>query len=114
MADSLATLATKSVLKKKKMTLRVEKQPNLIKGRLLLPEDWQEPMLKAMVQGSGIGSNLPSNMKDFLKINGDLFFKGAKGLLIKCVLRQEGLTRLHRLQQEICKVNLDASLYRKL
>ena len=26
--DSLATLATKSVLKKEKMTLRVEKQPN--------------------------------------------------------------------------------------
>ena len=37
LADSLASLAT--VLKKEKMTLQVEKQPNLIKGRLCLPED---------------------------------------------------------------------------
>ena len=37
LADSLASLAT--VLKKEKMTLKVEKQPSLIKGRLCLPED---------------------------------------------------------------------------
>ena len=29
-ADSLVTLATKSVLKKEKMTLKVEKQPSLV------------------------------------------------------------------------------------
>ena len=34
LADSLDTLAPKSVLKKEKMTLRVEKQPGLIKGGL--------------------------------------------------------------------------------
>ena len=39
LANSLATLATKSVLKKEKMTLRKEKQPGLIKGRLCLPID---------------------------------------------------------------------------
>ena len=38
LADSLASLAI--VLKKEKMTLQVEKQPDLIKGGLCLPEDW--------------------------------------------------------------------------
>ena len=40
LADSLATLATKSVLKKDKITFRVEKQPGLISGKLCLPEFW--------------------------------------------------------------------------
>ena len=40
LVDSLATLATKSVLKKKKMILWVEKQPGLIKSKLCLPKDW--------------------------------------------------------------------------
>ena len=48
LVDSLATLATKSVLKKEKMTLRVEKQPGLIQDELCLPQDWQEPLLRAM------------------------------------------------------------------
>jgi len=39
LANSLATLATKSVLKKEKMILQKEKQPGLIKGRLCLPID---------------------------------------------------------------------------
>ena len=42
-ADSLATLATKSVLKKEKMTLRVEKQPGLVQDELCFPQDWQNP-----------------------------------------------------------------------
>ena len=37
LADSLATLAT--VLKKEKMTLRVEKQPGLAQDELFLPQD---------------------------------------------------------------------------
>ena len=44
LADSLATLATKFVLKKEKMTLKVEKQPGLIKGRFCPLEDWREPL----------------------------------------------------------------------
>ena len=40
LVDSLATLATKSMLKIEKMTLKVEKQPSLIKGRLCPLEDW--------------------------------------------------------------------------
>ena len=67
-----------------------------------------------MVQGRDIGTSLPSNMKDFLKINRDLFFRGAEGLLIKCVSRQEGLTQLHRLHDDACGVNFDVNLYRKL
>ena len=67
-----------------------------------------------MVQGRDIGTSFPSNMKDFLKINGDLFFRGAKCLLMKCVSRQEWLTQLHRLHHDVCGVNLDASLYRRL
>ena len=31
-----------------------------------------------------------------------------------CVLRQEGLTLLHRLHYDICGVNLNVSLYRRL
>ena len=61
-------------------------------------------MLKAMTHGRYVGSELPVNMKDFLKINGDLFFKGAEGLLKKCVSRQEGLTQLHKLHYDICGV----------
>ena len=57
------------------MTLRVKKQPSLIQDELCLPQDWQEPLFKAMTQGKYVGSELPSNMKDFLKINGDLFFR---------------------------------------
>ena len=41
LVDSLATLATKSMLKKEKMTLRVEKQPGLVQDELCLPQDWQ-------------------------------------------------------------------------
>ena len=37
LADSLAT---KSVLKKEKMTVKVEKQPSLIKGGLCPLDDW--------------------------------------------------------------------------
>ena len=92
LANSLATLATKSMLKKEKMTLRVEIQPSLIKGGLCPLEDWRQPLLNAMIQGRDIGLNLPSNMKDFLKINGNLFFKGVEGLLMRCVSRREGLT----------------------
>jgi len=36
LADSLASLATESMLKKEKMTLQVKKQPGLIKGELCL------------------------------------------------------------------------------
>ena len=43
LVDSLATLATKSVLKKEKMTLRVEKQPGLVQDELCFPQDWQNP-----------------------------------------------------------------------
>ena len=82
--------------------------------KLCLPQDWREPLLKAMTQGKYVGSELPSNMKDFLKINGDLFYRGAEGLLMKCVLRQEGLTQLHRLHHDICRVNLDVGLYKRL
>ena len=42
------------------------------------------------------------------------FFKGAEGLLMKCVSRQEGLTQLHRLCYDICGINLDVSLYKRL
>ena len=85
LADSLATLAT--VLKKEKMTLRVEKQPGLAQDELCLPQDWREPLMKAMTWGKYVGSELPASMKDFLRINGDLFLRVADGLLMKCVLR---------------------------
>ena len=39
LADLLATLGTKSVLKKEKMTLRVEKQPSLVQDKLCLPQN---------------------------------------------------------------------------
>ena len=39
LVDSLATLATKYMLKKEKMTFRAEKQIGQIKGRLCPPED---------------------------------------------------------------------------
>ena len=35
-------------------------------------------------------------------------------MLMNCVLRQKGLTQLHRLQYNICGVNLDVNLYRRL
>ena len=71
-------------------------------------------MLKAMTQGKHVRSELPVNIKDFLKINRDLFLRGVEGLLMKCVSRQEGLTLLDRLHCDICGVNLDVSLYRRL
>ena len=43
--------------------------------------------MKAMTQWKYVGSELPANMKDFLRINGDLFLRGAGGLLMKCVSR---------------------------
>ena len=70
--------------------------------------------MKAMTQGKYVKSELLANMKDFLKINGDLFFRGAEGLLMKCVSRQKGLTLLHKLHYDIYGVNLDVSLYRRL
>ena len=85
LADSLATLAT--VLKKEKMTLRVEKQPGLAQDELCLPQDWREPLMKAMTRGKYVGLELPGSMKDFVRINGDLFLRVAEGLLMKCVLR---------------------------
>ena len=39
LADLLATLATKSVLKKEKMTLRVENQLGLVQNELCFPLD---------------------------------------------------------------------------
>ena len=51
-------------------------------------------LLKAMIQGRDIEASLALNMKGFLNINGNLFFKGVEGLLMKCVLRQERLARL--------------------
>ena len=39
LVDSLATLATKSVLKKEKMTLQVEKQPGLVQDELCVPQN---------------------------------------------------------------------------
>ena len=67
-----------------------------------------------MTQRKYVGPELPANMKDFLRINRDLFLRGAKGLLMKCVSRQEGLTMLHRLHYDVCGVNLDVNLYRRL
>ena len=85
LADSLATLAI--VLKKEKMTLQVEKQLGLAQDELCLPQDWWEPIMKAMTRGKYIRSELLASMKDFLRINGDLFLRVAEGLLMKCVLR---------------------------
>ena len=65
-----------------------------------------------MAQGKCIELELPANMKDFLRINGDLFLRGAKGFLMKCVSRQKGLTLLHKLHYDVCGVNPNASLYR--
>ena len=67
-----------------------------------------------MTQGKYVGSELPTNMKDFLRINGELFLRGPEGLLMKCVSRQEGLTMLHKLHYDVYGVNLDVSLYRRL
>ena len=39
LANSLATLAIKSVLKKEKMILRVKKQPGLVQDELCFPLD---------------------------------------------------------------------------
>ena len=68
-----------------------------------------------MIQGRDIGTSLPINMKDFLMINGDFifffFFREVEGLLMKYVLRQEGLTQLHRLHHNVSGVNLDDGLY---
>jgi len=114
LVDSLATLATKSVLKKEKMTFRVEKQLGLVQDELCFPQDWREPLLKVMTQGKYIGLELLANMKDFLRINGDFFFREAEGLLMKCVSRQEGLTSLHRLHYDICGVDLDVRMYKRL
>ena len=44
----------------------------------------------------------------------DLFFRGVEGLLMKCVMRQEGLARLHRLHYDICGIDLNVGLYRRL
>ena len=33
---------------------------------------------------------------------------------MKCVSRQEGLTQLHMLHHDVCGVNFDVNLYRKL
>ena len=86
----------------------------MVEDELCLPQDWREPLLKAMTRGKYIELELPSNVNDFLKINGDLFFRGAEGLLMKCVSRQEGLTLLHKLHYDICGVNLDVGLYKRL
>ena len=67
-----------------------------------------------MTQRKYVRSELPANMKDFLRINGELFLRGAKVLLMKYVSRQEGLTLMHRFHYDICGVNLDVSLYRRL
>ena len=67
-----------------------------------------------MPQGKYVRLELPTNMKDFLRINGDLFFKGVEGFLMKCVSRQEGLTLFYRLHYDFCGVDLDVSLYRRL
>ena len=48
LVDLLVTLATKSVLKKEKMTLQVKKNPDLAQDELCPPQDWREPLLKAM------------------------------------------------------------------
>ena len=114
LANSLATIATKSVLEKEKMTLQVEKQPSLIQDELCFPQDWQEPLLREMTRGKYVGSELPANMKNFLRINGDLFLMGAEVWLMKCVSRQEGLTMLHILHYDIYGANLDVNLYRGL
>ena len=114
LTNSLVTLATKSILKKENMTFRVEKQPSLVQDELCFPQDWHKPLLKAIIQGKYVGSKLPANMKDLLRINGELFLRGAEGLLMKSLSRQEGLTMLHRLHYNVCGVNLDVSLYRRL
>ena len=67
-----------------------------------------------MTQGKCVGSELPANMKDFLRINGGLFLKGVEGLLMKSVSRQEGLILLHRLHYDIYGANLDVILYKRL
>ena len=38
-----------------------------------------------MTHGKYVGLELPANMKDFLKINGDLFFQRAEGFLMKTI-----------------------------
>ena len=42
--------------------------------------------MKAMTRGKYVGLELLGSMKDFVKINGDLFLRVAEGLLMKCVL----------------------------
>ena len=53
-------------------------------------------------------------MKDFLRINEDLFLRGAEALLMKCASRQERLNMLHKLHYDICDINIDVNLYRRL
>lgn len=42
--------------------------------------------------GRDIGLSLLRKMMNFLKISGYFFFKGSGGILMKCILRQKGLT----------------------
>ena len=53
-------------------------------------------------------------MKDFLRINGELFLRGPEGLMMKCVPRQEELTMLHKLHYDVYGANLDVGLHRRL
>ena len=54
-ANLLATLATKFVLKKEKMTLRIEKQPGLVQDELCFLKIDANPCKKQWLKGSVLG-----------------------------------------------------------
>ena len=48
-------------------------------------------MLKAMTQGKYVGLELPSNMKDFLKINEDFFLQRSRRVADEVCLKTRGV-----------------------
>lgn len=93
LADSLATLATKPVLKKEKLTLQIEKKKNRFdQERVMSPRRLARGSFEGYDPGRDIGLSLLRKMMNFLKISGYFFFEGSEGILMKCILRQKGLT----------------------
>lgn len=116
-ADALTTLASKVDIPKEVANIKVMKNTlratstELIPEVLIDKEDWHTLIIQKLAQP--LYSVITRALKNFVLKNGELYYRGNRGVLARAISKTEAKTKLERVQDLCCGDN-DISLYRRL
>ncbi|XP_028089774.1 uncharacterized protein LOC114290082 [Camellia sinensis] len=112
-SDALATLGAGVDIPEEEATIIIKKriEPSIIPEDKGLPENWRGEVLEQL--RSKVGKLTMAKLAQFIIIQGELYFRGGTGFLVRCVGQQEASFRLQQIHEKSCGDG-DISLYREI